>query len=164
MISGTGTVTGCSIPSGHPEPCSGAGTAPHRSTELPLGPLPTAAASARAHAAAVAVEWGFAALADDLRAIVSELVSNAANASMALPDLPAVGLRLRAEPRSIVIEVWDESPADPEPSAPDTESETGRGLLIVDELSARWGTERFGYRQKVVWSEVALPPQSLLDT
>jgi hypothetical protein len=67
---GAGTVTGHRPPN-YPELGSGAGTAFHRSTELPLGCLPTAPACARAHAEAVLHEWGLAPLAGDAVMIVN---------------------------------------------------------------------------------------------
>ncbi|MFD7278441.1 ATP-binding protein [Streptomyces sp. NPDC059862] len=35
--------------------------------------------------------------------------------------------------------------------------ETGRGLLLVDALTARWGSEPWPPSGKVVWAEIALP-------
>jgi hypothetical protein len=35
--------------------------------------------------------------------------------------------------------------------------ETGRGLLLVDALTARWGTEPWPPSGKVVWAEIGLP-------
>src|SRR5438045_737349 len=48
---------------------------------LTLGALPTAVASARAHARALIGEWGMADVAGDAELVVSELVTNAVVAS-----------------------------------------------------------------------------------
>lgn len=40
--------------------------------------------------------------------------------------------------------------------SPDADSESGRGLLLVEALSVRWGTERGPFPRKTVWAEVAL--------
>ncbi|MGW6714585.1 ATP-binding protein [Streptomyces globisporus] len=44
----------------------------------------------------------------------------------------------------------------PERRDPDADSEGGRGLLLVEALSARWGTEHGPFPRKTVWAEVAL--------
>ncbi|MGW8985459.1 ATP-binding protein [Streptomyces parvus] len=44
----------------------------------------------------------------------------------------------------------------PEKRDPDAESEGGRGLLLVEALSLRWGTEHGPFPRKTVWAEVAL--------
>ena len=88
--------------------------------------------------------------------IVSELITNAVDASIVLPDRPPIALRLLATERSLVIEAWDQSPLDLEPRDADASDECGRGLTVVAALSNRWGTERTGYNRKVVWAELAL--------
>ncbi|MEU4921058.1 ATP-binding protein [Streptomyces parvus] len=44
----------------------------------------------------------------------------------------------------------------PEKRDPDAGSEGGRGLLLVEALSVRWGTEHGPFPRKTVWAEVAL--------
>ncbi|MEV3892650.1 ATP-binding protein [Streptomyces anulatus] len=39
---------------------------------------------------------------------------------------------------------------------PVADSESGRGLLLVEALSVRWGTEHGPFPRKTVWAEVAL--------
>jgi serine/threonine-protein kinase RsbW len=134
-----------------------AGAAFHRTSFLELAPLPTAIPCARLHAAAVLSEWGLPrSVIDDGEMLVSELMTNAADASIVLPDRPPITLRLRADEKSLLIEVWDESPLDLEPQQPDADAECGRGLIVVVALSSRWGQERTGRTRKVVWAELAL--------
>ena len=135
---------------------SGAGAAFHRTSFLELAPLPGAIPCARLHTMAVLHEWGLRHLADDAALIVSELMTNAADASTVLPDRPSVTLRLLASEKSLAIEVWDKSPLDLEPRETDPDAECGRGLTVVAALSDRWGCERTGYQRKVVWAELAL--------
>jgi anti-sigma regulatory factor (Ser/Thr protein kinase) len=104
---------------------------------------------------AVLHEWGLRDLADDTALIVSELMTNAMKASIALDSRPPIALRLLAEPSRLVIEAWDRSPLDVTSSTPDEDTEYGRGLLIVEALSDRWGLERVAYR-KCVWAEIGL--------
>jgi anti-sigma regulatory factor (Ser/Thr protein kinase) len=135
---------------------SGAGVTVHRTSFLELAPLPTAIPCARLHAIHVLHEWGLRALADDAALIVSELMTNAADASIVLLDRPPIALRLLADGKLLLIEVWDQSPLDLEPRDADASDECGRGLAVVAALSARWGTKRTGYNRKVVWAELAL--------
>ena len=135
---------------------SGASTAFHRTSFLELAPLPGAIPCARLHTVHVLHEWGLRDLTDDAALIVSELMTNAAEASAALPDRPPVAQRLLASERSLIIEAWDHSSRDLEASEPDADAECGRGLTVVAALSDRWGCERTGHRRKVVWSELAL--------
>nr|WP_203666207.1 ATP-binding protein [Streptomyces parvus] len=44
----------------------------------------------------------------------------------------------------------------PEKRDPGAECEGGRGLLLVEALSVRWGTEHGPFPRKTVWAEVAL--------
>ncbi|MEU9672301.1 ATP-binding protein [Streptomyces parvus] len=45
---------------------------------------------------------------------------------------------------------------DPVKREPSGDSEGGRGLLLVEALSVRWGTEHGPFPRKTVWAEVAL--------
>jgi len=132
-----------------------AGTAAHLNSALEFAPLPTAVSCARLHAVHVLHEWGLRGLAEDAALIVSELMTNAVDASAVLRDRPPVTLRLLVGERSLLIEVWDQSPLDLEPREADAGSECGRGLTVLAALSDRWGWERTGHRRKVVWAELA---------
>lgn len=123
---------------------------------LEFAPLPGAVPCARLHAVHVLHEWGLRALANDAAVVVSELMTNALDASNVLPERPPITLRLLADEKSLLIEAWDHSPLDVEPGQAGTDAECGRGLVVVAALSTRWGSERTGYRRKVVWAELAL--------
>ncbi len=129
----------------------------HRTSALEFAPLPGAIPCARLHAVAVLKEWGLPRdLVGDAETLVSELMTNACDASVVLPERPPVTLRLLATGASLVIEAWDQSPLDLEPRQAGADDECGRGLAVVAALSTRWGCERTGYRHKVVWAELAL--------
>jgi hypothetical protein len=55
------------------------------------------------------------------------------------------------------IGVADKCRTPPEPTRPGNDSEDGRGLLLVESMSWRWGYDlhRWG---KVVWAELRTPP------
>jgi anti-sigma regulatory factor (Ser/Thr protein kinase) len=130
------------------------GTATQLSSALDFAPLPTAVPCARLHAVHVLHEWGLRDLAGDAEMIVSELITNAIEASALLPERPPVSLRLLLTGKSLVIEVWDHSPLGLEPREADADDECGRGLTVVAALSERWGWERTGSHRKVVWAEM----------
>ena len=132
------------------------GTATQISSALEFAPLPTAVPCARLHAVHVLHEWGLRDLASDAETVVSEMITNAIDASTLLPVRPPVSLRLLLTGKSLVIEVWDHSPLDLEPREADADDECGRGLTVVAALSDRWGWERTGHNRKVVWAELAL--------
>jgi anti-sigma regulatory factor (Ser/Thr protein kinase) len=152
MIGGTDTVTRCPAPLDRPGPAA----VLRHTSYLELAPLPSAAPCARLHAVHVLHEWGLRALADDAALIVSEIVTNAADASAILPDRPPIALRLLATEKLLRIEVWDQSPHDIEPRKADADAECGRGLTVVAALSTRWCSKRTSYQRKVVWAELDL--------
>jgi anti-sigma regulatory factor (Ser/Thr protein kinase) len=132
-----------------------AGTAAYLTSALELAPLDTAASCARLHAVAVLKEWRLPrVLVEDAAMLVSELITNAADASAVLPERPPVTLRLLATETGLMIEAWDQSPSDLQPRAVGDDAESGRGLTVVAALSTRWGCERTGYWRKRVWAEL----------
>jgi anti-sigma regulatory factor (Ser/Thr protein kinase) len=131
---------------------------------LAIGALPTATPCARLHARNVVCEWGLHDLADTIELIVSELVTNAVKASMDQDRRPfyteehglaCIHLRLSADRQAALVEVWDENFTLPEPSQPDLDDESGRGLMLVDALAGRWGWDLAATgRGKIVWALV----------
>ncbi|MER6346870.1 SpoIIE family protein phosphatase [Streptomyces sp. NPDC001595] len=95
--------------------------------------------------------WGLAEHTDAVLLIVSELVTNAlvhTDGKIRL-DITLVGNRLR-------IAVADSSPRTPvRPTNIGWEATGGRGLLLVEAMSAAWGTVPVS-GGKQVWSEIAL--------
>ena len=144
----------------------GAGIAwPHQSF-LALGALPTAAPCARLHTTLVLWEWHLDALAQTAGLVVSELVSNAVQASAGLtgsrfaghwaPGTPPVRVWLSADDHRVVIQIWDGSDRPPVPQPVEPEADSGRGLLLVGSLSAEWGCYTPEKSSgKVVWAVVA---------
>ena len=118
-------------------------------SRLELGPLPGAVPCARLHARLVLTEWGQASLGDSVELIVSELMTNALRASTdtvaGRPGYGAdgrqqpLGLRLESDRRQVLVEVWDGVTAPPVPGQVSHDGETGRGLLMVEAVSSRWG-------------------------
>lgn len=126
-------------------------------TRLDLGAFDTAVPCARGHACNVLAEWGIRGdAADTIELVVSELITNALQATVCL-DLPvpaSVRLHLAAEHPYVLIEVADDAPAPPALQHPADAAEHGRGLLIVEAICAEWGTYPVTGSGKVVWAKV----------
>jgi anti-sigma regulatory factor (Ser/Thr protein kinase) len=167
---------GSFAPASDPEHSSGVGPASTTSVTqwplssyLELGALPSAVPSARLHARLVVGEWGFGDLADTVELVVSELVTNAVQASTGLlgsrfqgrwsPGPPPVRLWLQADRHRVLISVWDGSDRMPQRQKPEPYKESGHGLVLVETLCARCGTYALEEASgKVVWAEAAIPP------
>lgn len=107
-------------------------------SSLELGPLPGATPCARLHARLVLREWNLAHLTEPAELLVSELVTNAIHASQAAGTQLPVRFVLLSDREQLVIQVHDASPSPPLAAhAADTE-ESGRGLILVEAISAAW--------------------------
>jgi anti-sigma regulatory factor (Ser/Thr protein kinase) len=130
-----------------------------------FGAMPSAVPCARAHARQVAREWGseLAELADSAELIVSELVTNAVVASRAMPEVPPVRLWLASDRVRMLILVGDQSPQPVLRIASRADTEGGRGLLLVEAISDRWGWHPVGAPGlvKMVWAELVGPGPEL---
>ncbi|MEV7614592.1 ATP-binding protein [Streptomyces sp. NPDC089799] len=95
---------------------------------------------------------------EDAAQIVAELAGNAVTHGR----VPGRGFRLSLDlwpGRTLRIEVADtRSEAEPPVAVqpPEPEAESGRGLLLVSALAARWGTEHGLPPLKKVWAEIDL--------
>jgi hypothetical protein len=136
------------------------------SSSLELGPLPSAVPCARIHARLVVSEWSLPDLADTVELIVSELVTNSLHASAELDQVQfgerrmtgpsPVRLWLGSDFQRVLIQVWDGNRQLPVRQNATPESESGRGLLLVESLSSDWGSYRSAACSgKVVWAVVA---------
>lgn len=153
------------VPSQPPPP--GAGRWPLRS-HMTYGPLLDTVPTARARTKALLREWGAPPgdLMSDVLLVVSELVSNAITASRALREPQPVRLWLRAQrpqdphwPQVLVL-AGDHSPHPPLRVTQSPDAEHGRGLAVVQALSAAWGwypATSHGLT-KVVWALIGAAP------
>jgi anti-sigma regulatory factor (Ser/Thr protein kinase) len=124
---------------------------------LELGAQPGAVPSARLHARAIVYEWQLVHLADTVELLVTELVTNAVKASAAVAaalGYPPVRLRLSSDRQHVLIEVWDGSVQPPVLTDLNLMAEGGRGLHLVDALSAKWSWCLPQTGGKWVWCEV----------
>jgi anti-sigma regulatory factor (Ser/Thr protein kinase) len=89
----------------------------------------------------------------DIELLFSELITNAAKHTGA-----PCAVYLRWDGKRIRVEVTDTDPQPPTVGEPDSEDETGRGLLLVQELAAAWGVEP-DPAGKRVWFEIGTTAQ-----
>ncbi|MDV9170819.1 ATP-binding protein [Streptomyces sp. W16] len=96
------------------------------------------------------LEWGMPELSDSVELAVTELVANVVRH---VPDRRC-GLRLQRQTAGIRVEVTDGRPELPTLNPElDTESENGRGLVILDAVTDKWGVSPASRGGKTVWFE-----------
>jgi anti-sigma regulatory factor (Ser/Thr protein kinase) len=85
--------------------------------------------------------------------ITSELITNAVRASR--PDDEFIAVRLSIAGSHVAVEVWRGPDAtDVYAQHPSEDSETGRGLALVEALSSRWDAYRPESGGVVVWAQI----------
>ncbi|GAA3506302.1 SpoIIE family protein phosphatase [Streptomyces prasinosporus] len=111
---------------------------------------PAEVPAARQWAAERLAAWGLDEVAFVTELVVSELVTNAIRYGM-----PPVQLRLIRD-RTLICEVSDASSTSPHLRRAHAYDEGGRGLLLVAQLTQRWGSRQTG-GGKTIWAEQPLP-------
>jgi anti-sigma regulatory factor (Ser/Thr protein kinase) len=120
---------------------------------LELGAMPGAVPCARLHARQLLWEWGLAAeLGDTAELLLSEIVTNAVKITEADGRDAPVRLWLLADRTRLLVLIWDASPLPPVRMNTSSNVENGRGLLLVETLSTRWGSFTHQHGGKVVWA------------
>ena len=121
--------------------------------QVVLRPDPQTAAAARDFLRCTCLQWGLEPMLDVALLVVSELVTNAV-----VNARSQVTVRLRLRPDRLLIEVEDEDSRLPVLQRHnDWDALGGRGLMLVDALSDRWGSQPCPFG-KVVWAELPLVP------
>lgn len=108
-----------------------------------------AAGQARKLVTAKLADWGIEALSDSTELVVSELVTNALRYGKG-----PIGLRLICD-HALTCEVTDDSSVMPRLRRAREDDEGGRGLMITEQLTQRWGT-RPNRHGKTIWAEQPL--------
>jgi anti-sigma regulatory factor (Ser/Thr protein kinase) len=117
-------------------------------TRIDVEHSPQGPAQARAAVHERAQEMGLGAVHDDVLLVVSEMVTNAVRYAA-----PPVRLEIQAGDRDVVVAVCDGSTDLPAPRQADMQSEGGRGMLLVDLLTAEHGV-RTDPPGKAVWARL----------
>ncbi|NNN29961.1 SpoIIE family protein phosphatase [Streptomyces sp. S3(2020)] len=116
-----------------------------------ITPDPARVADARQSATEQLTAWGLDEAAFVTELVVSELVTNAIRYGA-----PPIQLRLIRD-RTLICEVSDGSSTSPHLRRAHAYDEGGRGLLLVAQLTQRWGSRQTG-AGKTIWAEQPLPP------
>jgi hypothetical protein len=135
-------------------------------SQVELRALPASARSARLHTTSILRQWRLGGLADTAELLVSEIVTNAVRASTPVvrqrrgtgqaPRAQLLRLRLTSDSRSVLIQVWDSDHHGPVRKDAGPDAEAGRGLLLIEALSAQWGWYApDGPGGKIVWAVCA---------
>ncbi|MFI6857346.1 SpoIIE family protein phosphatase [Streptomyces sp. NPDC050416] len=111
---------------------------------------PSAVAQTRKDVVAQLERWGLSDAVFVTELVVSELVTNAIRHAQ-----PPIQLRLIHD-NTLICEVSDGGNTAPHLRRARTYDEGGRGLLLVAQLTERWGT-RQGAAGKTIWAEQTLP-------
>jgi len=133
---------------------------------LELPAVPTSARSARQHARSVLRQWRLAAPADTVELLVSEIMTNAVRAAADIARQPdesgqAAGVAwmrfwLISDGHNVLIQVWDDDNRHPVCQRAGPDAEAGRGLLLIESLSVRWGCYMLDAQGgKIVWAVCA---------
>jgi anti-sigma regulatory factor (Ser/Thr protein kinase) len=138
-------------------------------SHVELRALPPSVRSARLITRSILHGWCLEGLAETAELLVSELITNAVRASTSIvhrkreiglaSPTPMLRFWLTSDSRSVLIRVWDSANCGPVRKAVGPAAEAGRGLLLIETLSAQWGwytTE--GQDGKVVWAVCSESP------
>ncbi|GHB57662.1 hypothetical protein GCM10010377_55900 [Streptomyces viridiviolaceus] len=121
-----------------------------RQWDLPADPA--VVAEARSLTAAQLHAWQLDELTFTAELVISELVTNAIRYAA-----PPIQLRLIMD-SALICEVSDASSTAPHLRRARTFDEGGRGLMLVAQLTERWGT-RYTGTGKIIWAEMPLPAE-----
>ena len=130
----------------------------YRSDTIDLAAHPAVVATARLRTRRALRAWQLDELNEDASQVVSELVTNSIEAHRREHLDAPVRLTLVAGLRTLLVVVRDASTHQPDTCSPGTDAETGRGLLIVDALSARWDTKHAPGGGKVIRALIRAHP------
>ncbi|NUR07585.1 MAG: response regulator [Nocardioidaceae bacterium] len=131
------------------------GAEPREQESILLPQALPSAREARRFASRLVSDWNFGSVLDDVLLVVSELAANAVTHAGS-----ALELRMSHSGNLLRIEVADSGAGTPEPQPEGILEEHGRGLRLIDHLTASWGMEEVPGGGKVVWAELARPEPS----
>jgi hypothetical protein len=92
-------------------------------------------------------------LVDDIRLVVSELVTNSV-----LHARTALTVKIQAMPACVMLTVHDESPSTPVTGVATVDATGGRGMDVVEQVSSDWGVTPGIRGDKSVWASFAVRP------
>lgn len=114
---------------------------------LSLAAAPSSVAEGRHFVREVLDGWNLVALREAVVLVASELITN----TLLHTDSPPT-VQLMIVQGGLRLEIEDESGAHPRKRSYASDATTGRGMLLVESMTSRWGTEPVP-GGKVVWCE-----------
>lgn len=145
---------------------------PRLSNSLTLAAMPTAVKLSRTLVAVTLKHWGLSRMTTEAELVISEMATNAVKATGIVDaeprwseraSLAVIRVRIVYLETRIVLEVWDGDTTPPKTADAETDAESGRGLVIVGALCARWDYFQAIGGGKVVWAELEIPPLPVTD-
>ncbi len=128
--------------------------------QILLAAGPEAAKAARDFTKATLREWQLDDLTQEAVLLASELVTNAIRhgqcASAAGDGRAKVELAWHRQASRVICLVTDRSPLPPVLGTADRDSESGRGLQVVQAIAATWGWMMLGATSKAVWAALTI--------
>jgi anti-sigma regulatory factor (Ser/Thr protein kinase) len=157
----SGTAKPCPPATPHaPRPEPGRSAAPAMAwplaDRLDLGALPSAVPCARLYTRAILAEWGLAHLNDTAELVISELATNALQATRAADLTSPLIIHLHANEAYLRVGVWDALRQPPAQHPHDPAADHGRGLQIVAAMSYDWGTYHPAHGGKIVYALISV--------
>lgn len=116
---------------------------------LDIAAGPSAARAGRIFVAEQVAALGATALANDAALVAAELVTNAIQHGE-----PPVSVTVSGDAHCLRIAVHDGNPRPPVRPVISTGDMTGRGIALIEAVTARWGVERLASDGKTVWAEL----------
>jgi len=116
---------------------------------------PEAAKAARDFTTTTLREWQLDWLVQEAALIASELVTNAIRHGLGGTD-DGVELAWRRQAARVICMVTDRSPLPPVLGCADSDAESGRGLQVVQAISAAWGWMMLSTTSKAVWATLTI--------
>ncbi|MFD5317542.1 ATP-binding protein [Streptomyces sp. NPDC127098] len=126
---------------------------------ISLPACPDSGRRARAVVRNALESWGLSRSLADAELVITELVANAVtHGAPGRSEGATVVVEAQRSDRALRVAVTDDSPdAVPMVRAAGVDEESGRGLLLVTEVSSAWGWRPVAYgRSKQVWAEFEL--------
>jgi anti-sigma regulatory factor (Ser/Thr protein kinase) len=128
----------------------------HQTMSVGLAAVPESVKEARDFTRTVLRSWGLTAMYDDVRLVVSELVTNAlryaAGYSVERAGVMPIRLSLLRTGGRLTCAVTDPCDQIPVHQEPDSVSQSGRGLHLVEAFSDSWNWAPLSSHGKVVWA------------
>ena len=127
----------------------------HRRRQMRLACDPASGRLARRLVAQTCREWGISGIISDAMVVASELADNMVHHARS-----EGWLRLALRGKMLTVAVADADPRLPRLRVPGLRAAGGRGLVLVDKLSRKWGTASRFPHGKVVWAILTVNPQT----